>query len=156
MTKTIIIGLLLTFGFTTYGQNHPFRDTESYEFSVDYYFIKPLREYNDRIDFEGQKQKSRNQLLSMNIKVSVLSLVGEEYKVWVTNNKHERVMVRKLEAPMDFVIKMGAVEEMKTKRSPHLYFVYFKNKKKDTLSKLTFEVRGDGSFMVNNEMYGRL
>ncbi|UII31334.1 hypothetical protein LVD17_23870 [Fulvivirga ulvae] len=134
----------------------PFRSDSTYNFELDYNFkTKPAPPHGE-ISYTEYYDKSSDMLPYVSIKISLLGLSENDFRVKVVNNQGNQVYSRKMKLPMEFDVELGFAEDLKEKLVPHLYYVYFFDKERNLHSRITIEVTETGDFLLNDKIYGKL
>lgn len=134
----------------------PFKASDEFELTMNYDLRTRPAPEGHKIDFE----KSRIGIgplpyLGLTLK-SIKANPGEE-RVRIVNNYRDVVANKKLKPGFELSFDLGFTADMKDRVKAHEYTIYFQSKSgKDNISRILVQVAEDGTFLVNNEVRGRL
>lgn len=158
MRSTVTLYVLIFFGvIPAFSQDAiPFRDAKTYEFKLNYDFkAKPPASHNE-ISFVEQGNTSPEYLPYVKVNIKMLSLADQDYRVRVVDGHGQQRLNKKAREDMDVDINMGFAEDLKEDIVPNIYHVYFINKEKEILSKISVKVTSEGDLLLNGQQYGKL
>lgn len=157
MLKTILSFVLLAyFNLSLFAQQVPYRAEETYKLELDLKFkTSEPPDFNTVNPGVLNRNNNIGLQLYVNVKLSILYVLPEDYKLKVINNKKVMVLSKKLKRPDEFVIKLGKAQDMKEGKAPNLYEVLFIGTNKTTQSRITIEIQENGDFLVNNQLFGK-
>lgn len=147
---------LLAFVLVAFQDDIPFKPSEEFELRMNYDLrTRPLPE-GHKIDFEND-QKGVGPLPFLGLTLKLLKIQPGEERIRIMNNYRDIVLNRKVRPDLELTFDMGFTADMKDRVKAHEYTIYFQSQQgRDNLSRILIQVAEDGTFLVNNEVRGRL
>lgn len=147
---------VLAFVLLAFQDNIPFKPSDEFELRMNYDLrTRPIPE-GHKIDFENDK-KGIGPLPFLGLTLKVIKIQPGEDRVRIISNYRDIVLNRKVKADQELSFELGFTADMKDRVKAHEYTIYFQSQQgKDNLSRILIQVEQDGTFLVNNEVRGRL
>jgi hypothetical protein len=151
------MNIILVLAIAFFAQEEtPFKPSEEFELSMDYDLrTRPVPE-NYKIDFEDRR-KGIGPLPFLGLTLKVLQTRPGEERIRITDNYKDVVASKKIKPGFEFSFELGFTADMKDRVKAHEYTILFQTPdRKENISRIVIHVAEDGTFLVNNEVRGRL
>lgn len=147
---------IVAFALLFFQQSVPFKPSEEFELKMNYDLRTRPAPTGNRLDFE-RKVKGIGPLPFLGLTLKVLKSQAGEDRIRIINNYNDIVISKKLKPGMELSFEMGFTADMKDRVKAHEYTIYFQSaSNKENVSCIVVHVAEDGTFLVNNEVRGRL
>ncbi len=155
----ILTWMLFLFSFI-YDQI-PFKSKDEFEVKLQYTFKQRPAAENISFRFEAPETTQRNQngsgmLPYLELNVKIIKTSTTELRLKVISNKDDNIISKKIQDGFRFDIDMGFTDDVKDHVTAHEYIVYLLNDKRQEQSKIVIFVKEDGTFIINDEVRGKL
>ena len=148
--------IILAFVLVVFQDDIPFKPSEEFELRMNYDLrTRPIPE-GHKIDFE-KDQKGIGPLPFLGMTLKLLKIQPGEERIRIMDNYRDVVANRKIKPGLELSFDMGFTADMKDRVKAHEYTIYFQSGQgRGNLSRILIQVAEDGTFLVNNEVRGRL
>ena len=133
----------------------PYKPADQFELKLDYSLkTRPAADINT-VTLAGRRP-SAGPLPFVAIQFKALSLAPEETRIRILTNTGNSLMNRKITEQQLIKFDMGFTEDLKERIQPHEYTLLFLSSDKEEKSRVVITVAPDGTFLVNEEVRGKL
>lgn len=148
--------IILAYALVVFQEDIPFKPSDEFELRMIYDLrTRPLPE-GYKIDFESDK-KGIGPLPFLGMTLKLLKTQPGEARIRIMNNYRDIVASKKIKPGLELSFDMGFTADMKDRVKAHEYTIYFQSGQgRENLSRILIQVAEDGTFLVNNEVRGRL
>ncbi|HOX83861.1 MAG TPA: hypothetical protein PLJ60_09505 [Chryseolinea sp.] len=137
----------------------PFKAKDEFEVKLNYTLKqRPAVSEHNTYQYENQSasQNAQGVLPYLILNVKILKASAEEVRLKVSNNRSSNVMSKKLKEGDEFSIDIGFTDDVKDRVTAHEYTINLLDDKRKEQSKIVILVNKDGTFLINDEVRGKL
>lgn len=146
----------IAFVLLVFQQDIPFKPNDEFELKMNYDLRTRPAPSGHTIDL----QKSRigvGPLPFLGLTLTLLEIQPGEDRVRIIDNYRDVVASRKIKPGFELSFDLGFTADMKDRVKAHEYTIYFQSASdKNNTSRIVVHIAEDGTFLVNNEVRGRL
>jgi hypothetical protein len=157
MIKSFLTLCFIGWMLPSWGQQTPFLEPEKFEITLDYSFKKREEAIRDVVYVDRVVEKSNQAEAFVILKIHLVHLGPEAVRMRLEGEGDVVLKSRKLKQPEDHIIlPIGFVGDLKRKEGGAVFTVMIIDAQKNKLGRIKFQIKQNGDFLVNEEVFGRL
>lgn len=149
--------IILVLATLIFQQDVPFKSADEFELKMNYDLRTRPAPAGHTIDLQRDNKRGVGPLPFLGLTLKLLEIQPGEERVRIVDNFRDVIASRKIKPGFELSFDLGFTADMKDRVKAHEYTIYFQSSSdKDNVSRIVVHVAEDGTFLVNNEVRGRL